>query len=264
MSYWQHFKTSLIPLVRFLAAMGLLGLTGLAAFGIIAAYRAGWIQLPKQSVKVILPVRVSVAGPHQGTINTPYIFSAEVTGDAGTPTWSVSDGIIQERDGGRTAIFTTTTEGEYVITVVVGGEGRQATTSSILFQAFDVKTEDELQQAAIIAEAQKIVKQQATTPPKPPTISELVGIAVGGGNDMSYASQVEAQLRTLASRVQYGRADYLNDGAMSIIARYPGWSSFPEEIKSIVVHEQSMGRAKTPSGVASVLMEIADTLKGSR
>ena len=260
----QYFVKLISAIVRTVAGAGVLLLIALAAFGVIAAYRAEWIKLPKQPERIIAPVRVSIVGPDKGTIGTPYIFSAEITGDGGQPTWSTSGGLIHERDGGKTVVFTTTDEGEFVLTVVVGGEGRQAAVDSVSFTAMDVATPEEIAAQETVAQARKIVEQQSTLPPRPPTISELVGVALGGGNDMAYAGQVEAQLRMLASRVKFSGADFANDGSMSIIAKYPGWSGFPDDVRSIVNHESAQGRARTPAGIADVLLEIAATLKRSK
>lgn len=264
MTLTQHILKLLSLLARTIAAVGVLLLIALAAFGVIAAYRAEWIKLPPQPVRTISPVRVSIVGPDKGTIGTPYIFSAEIAGDGGQPTWSTSGGLIHERDGGKTVVFTTTDEGEYVITVVVGGEGRQAAVDSVSFTAMAVTSSEDIAAQSTVAEARKIVEKQSLMPPKPPTISELVGVSLGGGNDMAYAGQVEAQLRMLASRVKFSGADYSNDGALAIIGRYPGWSGFPDDVRSIVAHESSQGRAKTPTGIADVLLEIATRLRSSK
>jgi hypothetical protein len=264
MTLTQHILKLLSMIVHCVSAAGVLLLIAAAAFGVIAAYRAQWIKLPKQPEVIIAPVRVSIVGPDKGTIGTPYIFSAEITGDGGLPTWSTSGGLIHERDGGRTVVFTTTDEGEYVLTVVVGGEGRQAAVDSVSFTAMNVTSEEDITAQETIAQARKIVEQQSTLPPKPPTIAELVGVALGGGNDMAYSGQAEAQLRMLASRVKFSGADFANDGALSIIAKYPGWSGFPDDVRSIVNHEAAQGRAKTPAGIADVLLEIAATLKRSK
>lgn len=264
MTLIQHILKLMSIVAYTIAGIGVLVLLGIATFGVVAAYRAEWIKLPKQPERIIAPVRVSIVGPDKGTVGTPYIFSAEVAGDGGIPTWSVSGGLIHERDGGKTAVFTTTDEGEYVLTVVVGGEGRQAAASSVSFTALEVSSPEEIAAQETVAQARQIVEQQSLLPPKAPTISELVGVALGGGNDMTYSGQVEAQLRMLASRVKFSGADFAHDGSLTIIGKYPGWSGFPDDVRSIVNHESAQGRARTPAGIADVLLEIAATLKRSR
>lgn len=272
MTPWQHLRTALVPLARWLAAAGLLGLLGFASFGGIAAFRSGWIELPKQPERIIAPIRVTLVGPDKGVTGSTYIFTAEVEGDAGLPVWSVKPhGTLQAFNGGRSARFTCASEGDFLLSVFVGGDGKQAASDSMSFNVLGVMTEADLAAQEQIDQANQIIEQdhqrqamEAANPPKPPTVSELVNGALNRGVDMNSAPQVEAQLRTLASRVQYGGADFFNDAALTLIGNYPGWGSFPDDVRSIVGNEEAIGRAKTPAGKAAVLIEIAETLRNSR
>lgn len=272
MTIFQRFLSALstwVPTV--LGAAGVVALAGLSVLGGVSLWRVGALDklLPKERERIVVPVHVTLVGPTVGVKGGQYTFTADVTGDAGDPTWSVEpqgDSILHTFNSGRAATFTSLTEGQFLITVMVGGDGKQASSDSVVYENFEMKTPEEMQPA---------VNQTASSEPElsPATVEELTVGALRqvGSHDRAERLALANSFRTLAARMKTypGDVDAVSELHAHAESGMPGgragkWGGFIDSVEVIKAEMEKQGKGTTPESFARILVEMANVLQSSR
>lgn len=249
----------------------------------------GWLdQHIPEPVKVAPPEPLAVImhGPSKGVGGVTYVFTAEVTGNAGKASWDVTaltegasaEGTLRTFDLGRWAEFTAVDEGDYLIAVHIGGEANQTASAKIKFENLRLASIDELEPPP---EPMPITD---APPPAPsghaPAPSPLLSVEeelhylleqVNSNDKPKESRMLGGSVRMLAQRASTGLLApdvdipvELERHAKEVLGtKFSPWQGFVTGIDDIIGDLRSRGQVTTAASTAPVLIKIADVLQNA-
>lgn len=262
-------------LVILVVTSGILALAGGGLLGIVSMWRLHLIQavLPKE--KPLLPVSIKIQGPRFGAIGDSVLFHAMVSGEAGKISWKINpDTAMIHKIDESTIAFSTLDQGEFLITAVVGGDGKQSAHDQIGFESIALQQPQPQSHGDNISAMQAVpslLPPPPSLPPLPPTIAELTLGAynrVASENKAEEARDVAGTLYAVAKRIQSGNMPINADIPLEIEQqlqfalrdRFSPWGSFTVDLDTIIKEQRRQGKIISFVSNKDILMEIANTL----
>lgn len=231
------------------------------------------------------PLAVVMHGPAKGVTGVTYVFTAEVTGNAGKAVWDVTpltegataEGTLRTFDLGRWAEFTAVDEGDFLISVTIGGEANQSAAAKIKFQNLMLANLDDL----LPPEPEPPPESHVTPAPMPGhapepllSVEEELEFLIGQVNSADKGKErrmLAGSVRLLAQRANTGLlppdADIpveLERQAKAVLGeKFGPWQSFVTGIDDIFNDLRGRGQVTTAGSTSPLLIKIADVLQNA-
>lgn len=261
-------------------AIGAVATIVAAGFGVYVLFNHGIIQqlipAPPAIVQPPEPIKITLHGPSPSVIisGVTSIFTADVSGPAGSPEWQVfppaAANVVASPDGKRIDLLAST-DGKFSVVATISGDGRQLAFARAEVEAMAQVVQQPVPEPTPEPQPQPIDPEPAPVKPPAETVADRMArmlASVNSENRAAEARKVANVLTTTVGRINAGAigphmdiANLVREESIKALGpSAPQWDLFLSAIALVLDNFKNQGLISTAATTTPILTEIAGVL----